>query len=295
MKLQLKWGLIHNKSLGDYLTSNAAELRNSCQRLLTGNSNYGNYLCRAVLQPNIESPELQQEHHALWTVLKTFQNINDEYYFHNFELHLKDNSTAPTPRHSDLFTWMYSDDKLVNQIWVLLYNDFPNNEGNLDLYDNAIENGETGGLFSKRCKTCVATVDGYKDFQPREVFNGSIINLGDILIFQNGVVHASKRPSTLLRTGSYRLALAMSFYKKEWNLTTNLVSYMHNFWATDQQKPRLSQLLLRDLQTRPYAIKVIGTADSRPPLMEAPQRRDKEQDEEWFEKIKLEILNLQLT
>lgn len=284
-KLVLNWTCLHNSYLREYLISNSQQILNSIKKILNGDESFGTYLSKWIVTPNMASTSLMEEK-ELFHILQIFSHMNPEYHFVNFELQIKNKYSNSTPLHSDRYTWIHSDKNLVNQAWILLYNDSTNNYRNLDLFSNS----NCGLCESNSYK--IMTLNGYNQFNQKLMFNGKSLKLGDILLFQNGIIHGTNDIDNINESenDTYRLALTMSFYKRDWILTQNLKSYYYNFWKTDTTDIKLSQRSLINLIEHPYAIKIFGT-DVFVPL-ENPIKVEKDQDEEWFEHLRIELSNL---
>lgn len=284
-KLSLMWTHIHNDSLAEYLTAHSQEILASCKKMLHRGAKFGNHLSRNLVAPDMTSTYLKNEK-ELYHILETFFVMNPEYYCLNFELHIKDKYCPTTPKHSDRYTWMISDKYLVNQAWILLYNDSPNNYRNLDLF----ENPDCGLLNSNDTK--VTTLDGYLDYKENQIFNGMDIKLGDILLFQNGIIHGTNPITDILDDviDHHRMALAISFYKHSWTLTPNLKSFYYNFWLNDKSDIASSRNNLFQLKCHPFAVKIFGKEKFVP--IQNPKKIQKIQDIEWFNSLQNELIKL---
>lgn len=277
----LKFVHLHNESLRAYLKLNETQILNTCKNIVNKTIQLGEYLSNHILSLDMKCTQLQKEP-ELVHILNLFFDMNPQYYYNNFEIHVKDHLCMGTPIHSDRYTWMLSDKHLVNQAWILLYNNSPNNYKNINLYDNP-----TYGLHSH--DSHITTLNGFETYNGKKILDGTSLNVGDILLFQNGIVHGTDSKTDVLGGNSHRIALAISFYKHEWVLTNNLTSYFYNLWSNDKTNINLSKKCLWQLSTHVYSVKLLK---GNTLYNKNPEKVYKKQDYEWFEILKNELLAL---
>lgn len=281
----LHWKVIHNDSLESYLISNKTAILESSLKIREIDKSYGKYLCKHILTPDMESESLKKEK-VLYNILSKFYYLNDDYYTTNFEIHIKDSESPSTVIHMDRFTWMISDKNIVNQAWVLLYNDSSNNSKNLDLYDNP------NMLLWKRCDNHGLGVNGYENFCPPKVYDGSTTKIGDIIYFQNGIIHGTNKLTDTSEINSTRISLAITYYKRDWILTNTLTSFYHNFWSNDNSIfKKISESSLKDFANHTYSKKIFGFGEFIT-IKSIDLNTIKKQDDEWYETLSNEIQNI---
>jgi hypothetical protein len=272
--------ILHNPNHQSYLHKHSQNILASCKKILNINPSYGEYLGPHVISVNMDSPILKEET-ELYHVLNIFYTMNPKYYFKNFELHIKNDKSKSTPQHSDRYTWIHSDKYLVNQAWVLLYND--THHKNIDLYANP-----RCGLLNSN-DNAITTLDGYENFTAKKILDGTTINVGDMLLLQNGIIHGTNPTTDAIDKNSWRIALAMSFYKYEWSLTNNLLSYYYNFWINDKIHINRSKSNIEQLLKHPYGIKKLNIELE---ILENPIKEYKIQDLVWYNFLQSELLSL---